>query len=406
MTRRSKIYQLGLLIILALVMAMLVVYLLILLSAGGSAPPPTDTTAEAQNQATRQAIAIQATRQVQDQATRQTIAEQATLNAHAQATGQAIENQATAGDEPPTDTPTVLPSPVAINETADAVRLGEMAVERPFAMIQGASASWLVEMYIPEQYTSLEIPTGVELIQVDSSEPPDDGALYSTDRVTLWLSRYMQVELRVPAGFILNGPPTVWKEINLDSPRPYVVWEWLLTAPDRPGRHEILLNIYQAKLAPNANGSSPVDARQRAIPPRRYKIEVVAFTPTPTPLFTPVPTPQPSTATPTPTITPTPTPVPFFDRPGTTTTVGALATIVAALIGLVGVLVAKDRIPPLTKGQKRRSLEKQISEKIRRLNLLKERQARQGITTDPAVLTEIEDLEAEIERLRQIKVDG
>ena len=273
---------------------------------------------------------------------------------------------------PDTPTPTVIPSPVAIDQEAGKPRLGEMAVERPFALTQGASGSWLVEMYIPEQYASMDIPTGVEFVRVDLAEPPEQGASYSTDLVTLWLSRYMQIELRVPAGFTLDGPPAVWKEINLDVAYPYVVWEWLLTAPDRPGSHEILLNVYQAQVAPtNATEGTSVDTRERAIPPRRYQIEVVANTPTslpptptPTQTFTPTPIPPTptssptSTNTPTPTITPTPTPIPFFDRPGTTTGIGALATIVAALIGFVGVLVGKDRIPPLTKGQKRRSLEK------------------------------------------------
>ena len=37
------------------------------------------------------------------------------------------------------------------------------------------------------------------------------------------------------------------------------------------------------------------------------------------------------------------------------------------------------------------ALQKQIAAHQRRLNLLKERQARQGINTDPAVITEIED---------------
>ncbi|HEX9923226.1 MAG TPA: hypothetical protein VGD99_11240 [Anaerolineae bacterium] len=311
-----------------------------------------------------------------------------------------LTEEAAAASETRTFTP--QPSPVAIDEE---IRLGEMAVERPFAMTEGGSASWLVEIYIPEQLASRKVPVDVEFVQVDLSEPPDEGALFSTDLVTLWLSRYMQVELRVPAGFSLNGPPAVWKEINLDAPQPYVVWEWLLTAPNQPGSHEILLNVYQARVAPDASGDTVVDTRQRAIPPRRYQIKVhpaasaatQAVTPTPVP---PTVTPtQTSTATPTPTLTPSP--VPFFDRPGTTAGVGALATIVAALIGLVGVMATKDRLPLLTKAQKRRSLERQLSEKTRRLNLLKERQSRHGINTDPAVLTEIEDLEGEIEQLEQ-----
>ncbi|MCB0162770.1 MAG: hypothetical protein KDI79_01000 [Anaerolineae bacterium] len=402
MTRRPNIIQNGLRLILALlaailVAALLIILLLILIPAGSGSPPPDSTTVvSATDLATSRP---ETTSEAQNQATR-LVQDQATVNAQAQATGQAFEHELTPlPDEPPTATPTVLPSPVAIDETAEAVRLGEMAVERPFAMIQGASASWVVEMYIPEQFTSLEMPTGVEFVQVGLSEPPEAGALYSTDRVALWLSRYMQVELRVPAGFTLNGPPTVWKEINLDSPRPYVVWEWLLTAPDRPGSHEILLNIYQAQVAPNTTESAPIDTRQRAIPPRRYKIEVVPYTPTPVPVITPVPTPVPATATPIPTMTP----APFFDRPGTTAAMGALATIVAAIIGVVGVLAAKDRLPLLTKGQQRRSLAKQISEKTRRLNLLKERQARQGFFTDPAVLAEIQDIEADLARLEQLQ---
>lgn len=131
-------------------------------------------------------------------------------------------------------------------------------------MTQGESASWVVEMSIPEQYASIEVPTGIEFVKVSSAALPEEGALYSTDRVPLWLSRYMEIELRAPAGFTLDGPPAVWKEIKLDDPRPYVVWEWLLTAPNQPGTHEILLNVYQAKVAPtNATSGTEVDTRER-----------------------------------------------------------------------------------------------------------------------------------------------
>lgn len=283
-------------------------------------------------------------------------------------------------------------------------------------MTQDESASWVVEMSIPAQYASIEIPTGIEFVKVSSAALPEDGALYSTDRVTLWLSRYMEIELRAPAGFTLDGPPAVWKEIKLDDPRPYVVWEWLLTAPDKPGIHEILLNVYQAKVAPtNATSGTEVDMRERAIPPRRYQIKVVAYTPTPappsvtptptptsTPTYTPTPVPPTATPTPTPTITPTPTPVPFFDRPGATGTILGLAIITAAVIILVGggVLVYyKDRVPPLPKGWKRQFLQNQITKKTRRLYKLKEQEASQGNRTDPDVLTQIEDLEGEIEQL-------
>lgn len=357
----------------------------------------TSSTATAQARAT--ATAIAETTVIAKQTVDAGLIAAALVARAATATAMAVEAMAaaeTATAEALAATPTVLPSPVAIDEEASSIRLGEMVVERPVAMIQGASGSWLVEMYIPEQYASLEPPTDIEFIKVGPAEPPVEGALYATDFVTLWLSQYMQVELRVPAGFTLDGPPAVWKEINLEAPYPYVVWEWLLTAPDQPGTHEILLNVYQAKVAPNASEGAPVDERERAIPPRRYQLKVVAYTPTPTATFTPT-----STTTPTPTITPTPTPVPFFDRPGTTAGIGALATIIAALIGLIGIYIARDRIPPLTKGQKRRALEKQIAKKTRRQDLLKEQQARHGINTDPAIVTEIEDLEAEIEKLKQ-----
>lgn len=44
-------------------------------------------------------------------------------------------------------------------------------------------------------------------------------------------------------------------------------------------------------------------------------------------------------------------------------------------------------------------LQKQISAHNRRLQLLKERQAQQGISTDPSIITEIEDIETKIEEL-------
>lgn len=83
-------------------------------------------------------------------------------------------------------------------------------------------------------------------------------------------------------------------------------------------------------------------------------------------------------------------------------TILGLAIIVAAVIivGGGGVLFYyKDRVPPLPKGWKRRFLQNQIAKKTRRLYKLKEQEASQGNKTDPAVLTEIEDLENEIEQL-------
>jgi hypothetical protein len=45
-------------------------------------------------------------------------------------------------------------------------------------------------------------------------------------------------------------------------------------------------------------------------------------------------------------------------------------------------------------------IQKQIAAHSRRLQLLKERKARQGINTDPAVITEIEEIEATLEEMQ------
>ena len=303
------------------------------------------------------------------------------------------EETPVAGEGTATPTPTSLPSPVA-------TRLGEMKVEYPSTMIQGTTARWLVEMYIPQEFASLELPPVPLEFQPDSPEPPKDGSEYSTKQVKLKLSRYMQVQLVVPPGFTLDGPPpTIWKYIDLNDSWPYMSWEWQLTAPDKPGNYSIRLSVYWSEFAPTTGNDLSIDPRQPARRPLQYTIIVVPYTPTPT--FAPTPTPVPPIATATPTITPTPTPVPFIDPGIAATGIGALTSIVVALIGLVGVFVARDRIPPFTKGQKRRSLEKQIVEKTRRLELLKEQSARHGDDTDPAIIIEIEDLEAEIPPLEQ-----
>ena len=69
-------------------------------------------------------------------------------------------------------------------------------------------------------------------------------------------------------------------------------------------------------------------------------------------------------------------------------------------MGLLIFALREGNVPLIGKPSRRRDLQKQIAIHTRRLQLLKERQAKQGINTDPATIIEIETIENELAQLK------
>lgn len=119
------------------------------------------------------------------------------------------------------------------------------------------------------------------------------------------------------------------------------------------------------------------------------------FTPTNISSVLPSATPAPtSTSTP----NPTQTPVPFVDRPGGTAIISAIATVIAAIIGLIGVFIAQGRVSVIgTKSSYKRRLKTLHNN----LNLLEEQKANYGLDVPIKLINEIQMVEKEIAELEE-----
>jgi hypothetical protein len=139
--------------------------------------------------------------------------------------------------------------------------------------------------------------------------------------------------------------------------------------------------------------------------PTNTPTETATNAPSPTPaLLAAVATDTPIPITSTPAIaTNTPiaiaTPVPFFQSPAGVATIGAVATIIASLIGLLAVILGKDRLPIIgTKAGYRRRLKILYNN----LNHLKEQEALVGpIDISLKLANEIQLIEEEIAELEK-----
>lgn len=270
--------------------------------------------------------------------------------------------------------PALPPPSVGVIENIERETLGEMEVEYTPRMRPGASNTFALTILIPETLAD-EVPDRIVFFDFVENDISDLGLRY-TDVAVLYISHQMRAELIAPA-FEIGGPASVTQAVNITEPNKPTFWTWTLVAPQDEGLHDVTLKVYQI-LGP--------DNEVLALPPRIYQIEAAA--PTPTPL---------------------PTPVPFIQtEAGTTTTIGCLAIIiVAALLSLPGLLAAKDRLTPLTKGGKVKSLQRRLARHQANLNTLLEQKAVYAAGDEPLDLLNkiaeerqtIEELQAELAAL-------
>jgi hypothetical protein len=244
---------------------------------------------------------------------------------------------------------------------------GKVQVDYPLSVRANSTGYVKVAIALADAMVSLESGYIPKLIPPDATPVIDQ---LVTDQAYIPIREVMRVQVGSSA-FDITHPESHTREINTDVIGKSVVWVWSIDAnkPDRVGKQSFLVSIFR--------GDELVPVWQRS-----YQTEIVGTN------LTSASDSSSSTA-------------PLYNSPINIALVGACATIIAALIGLIGVFIARDRLPISTKGGKKRSLQNQISKLMRRKQLLEERKAQQGISTDPAVITEIEDLEAQIATLEE-----
>jgi hypothetical protein len=189
--------------------------------------------------------------------------------------------------------------------------LGEMEVKLPLIMSPGTSDVVIVSILMPPQLASLS-PVSIERVETPADAPRVLGK-QRTHKVVILIAESMRVELVADTFDPEPHYPAV-QPVDIVKPLQETVWAWNITAPADPGPHFLTVRVYREPMQkPTYVGS--------------LQIDVQSFTPTPPP--TPA-----ATATP----TPTPTPLPALQQLVDDLLENS-ATVVAALIGLIGTLV-------------------------------------------------------------------
>ncbi len=249
-------------------------------------------------------------------------------------------------------------------EVTDTDLFGEINVEYPIRLSAGSSDVVRVLIQRPPELASVS-PVSFERITIPPDAPPIIGELEAY-RATILIQNQMRLELTSPTFIVQNLEPAAQVVAVAPGSDP-TLWAWSIAAPNTPGLHILALTVY---LGDNPN---PVWIRT-------FQLEVISST-----------------------ALATPTPLPLIDRPGAVAVLGAVATIIAALIGLLGVLIGKGYVPfiPTKAGRQRRL---QILK--RNLEHLKEQAALYGPLDVPIGLAnqlrltekEIADLEEQKEK--------
>lgn len=210
-----------------------------------------------------------------------------------------------------TVTPWALLQTTERTEVSSQSVLGEMEVNHPLIMSPGAGDVVILSIHMPPLLASLD-PISIERVEIPVDAPRVLGK-QNTHRVVILIAQTMRVELVGKAFDPVAHYPAVQK-VNVVTPLQRTLWAWDITAPTVLGQHFLTVRVYQEEQqAPTYVGS--------------FQIDVVAFTPTPLPSPTPTGTP-----------TPTPTPLPAL-RQMADDLMENSATVVAALIGLLGTLL-------------------------------------------------------------------
>ena len=228
------------------------------------------------------------------------------------------------GLQAPTHTETVTPLPTATAkiphptnkkmqvETASGTEpeptdtFGEINVNYPVRFSAGSSDVVRVLVQRPPALASLGIGD-FDRIPIPPDAPPIVGAT-SLYRATILIWNQMRLELTSPTFSVSPIYPAA-QTVNTDPGADPAVWAWTIVAPETPGLHVLVLQVFLG------DDDVPVWGRS-------FQVEVVGTE---------------ALATPTP-------PPPFIERPGGKVVIGAITTIIAALIGLFGTLVGKGII--------------------------------------------------------------
>jgi len=199
-------------------------------------------------------------------------------------------------------------------------RYGEINVEYPVRINPEASDVVRILVQVPPELASTE-PVPFDRIVIPPDAPPIVGQA-ETYRATILVSPVMRMELSSPTLGVQAIQPEQQK-VDLTVGAEPTLWAWFIVASKNEGLHTFALKVF---LGDDTNPSWI----------RTFQIEVVSGTG----------------------MVPAPTPVPFVDRPGGVATIGALATVIAALIGLLGVLISQGKLRGLTPtdGLRRRRL--------------------------------------------------
>lgn len=253
---------------------------------------------------------------------------------------------------------------IANTETSNKDVKGEIKIEYPVRLSPGSSDTVIVSIYLPELLVSLE-PIPIERVPIPTNIPAIVGELNSYQTL-IYIQEKMSVEISSPTIEVGDVYPASIQTVNINEFADPTFWSWAIVAPNTIGSHDLNIDVFRS---------------EDRIPTWRgvLNIEVIELTPT---------------AAPTPTNTPKPTPVSFINTPGGTATIGALGTIMAALItGIITFLAARDSFPIIgTKASYRRTLKRLH----RNLAQLEEKKAKYGIDVPLKIENEIEDTQAKI----------
>ncbi len=183
---------------------------------------------------------------------------------------------------------------------------GEINVSYPVRFSTGSSDVVRVLVQRPPALASLGAGD-FDRIPIPPNAPPIIGAT-SLYRATILIWNQMRLELTSPTFSISPIYPTE-QAVNTDPGAEPAVWAWTVVAPETHGLHVLVLQVFLG------DNTTPVWGRS-------FQVEVVGAEA----LATPTPSP------------------PFIDSPGGKVVIGAVTTIIAALIGLFGTLVGKGII--------------------------------------------------------------
>ncbi len=283
------------------------------------------------------------------------------------------------GAEPPTHTPvateTSTPTPTALfletTEDTEISRIdipGQIEIEYPVRMSPGSSNTVSVLISALVEIASLEFVDFFRVTTPPSARP----VIGKIDiyRTNLLIADTMRVELQSPT-FEVTSLQSSTQPVSIHASDERTRWLWTVKAPTTIGAHVLTVSVYRG----NEIKASLV---------RSLQVEVLEFTPTPPP------PPVPTATTP---------PGPLIDRPGVVAIIGAIGLIMAAIIGLIGTLAIKGLLP-LNFGSRKENLKREIAKLERRLQGLREKKAVTGISADPSLDIEIEEIEQRLDELR------